>query len=219
MRRFLCAFLMVCSPVVAQDAMFRGNPQHTGVYSGPGISKFTKVRWQFQTKVGFVIACDRWRHYLYREQRPPALRARSRHRHQEMDLQDREPHHIFSGRRGRYRLLRKLRRELLRRRCYDWQGEMEVRDAWRTTFCRNAPPWCVASSGGHARSLRFLPFLAGGREWNGLFRQRRHQCLCAGCCDRPTKVEVQDRRRGARIAGNFRWGLVCRQLGFLLLRA
>jgi eukaryotic-like serine/threonine-protein kinase len=50
MRRFLCLFLMVCSPALAQDAMFRGNPQHTGVYAGPGISKFTKVRWQFQTQ-------------------------------------------------------------------------------------------------------------------------------------------------------------------------
>jgi outer membrane protein assembly factor BamB len=50
MRRMLCLFLMVCSPVLAEDAMFRGNPQHTGVYAGAGISKFTKVRWQFRTK-------------------------------------------------------------------------------------------------------------------------------------------------------------------------
>jgi outer membrane protein assembly factor BamB len=50
MRRFLCLFLVVCSPALAQEATFRGNPQHTGVYPGPGISKFTKVRWQFQTK-------------------------------------------------------------------------------------------------------------------------------------------------------------------------
>jgi eukaryotic-like serine/threonine-protein kinase len=50
MRRFLCLLLVACSPTLAQEAMFRGNPQHTGVYPGPGISKFTKVRWQFQTK-------------------------------------------------------------------------------------------------------------------------------------------------------------------------
>src|SRR4029077_14401001 len=31
MRRFLCLFLVVCSPALAQDATFRGNPQHTGV--------------------------------------------------------------------------------------------------------------------------------------------------------------------------------------------
>ena len=50
MRRFLllCA-LAVCSPAFAQDAMFRGNAQHTGVYGGTGISKFTKVRWEFHT--------------------------------------------------------------------------------------------------------------------------------------------------------------------------
>ncbi len=27
------------------DAMFRGNPQHTGVYAGAGVPKFTKVKW------------------------------------------------------------------------------------------------------------------------------------------------------------------------------
>jgi outer membrane protein assembly factor BamB len=50
MRRLVGLFLLVCSPALAQDAMFRGNPQHTGEYSGIGISKFTKVRWQFHTK-------------------------------------------------------------------------------------------------------------------------------------------------------------------------
>jgi eukaryotic-like serine/threonine-protein kinase len=30
--------------------MFRGNPQHSGVYASAPISKFTKVQWQFQTK-------------------------------------------------------------------------------------------------------------------------------------------------------------------------
>jgi eukaryotic-like serine/threonine-protein kinase len=50
MKRFLLVFfLAVCSPAFAQDAMFRGNPQHTGVYGGAEISKFTKVRWQFHT--------------------------------------------------------------------------------------------------------------------------------------------------------------------------
>lgn len=44
------ATLIFCSPVFAQDAMFRGNPQHTGVYSGPAVSKFTKIKWQFHTK-------------------------------------------------------------------------------------------------------------------------------------------------------------------------
>jgi eukaryotic-like serine/threonine-protein kinase len=50
MKRFhLVFFLAVCSPAFAQDAMFRGNPEHTGVYSSAEISKFTKVRWQFHT--------------------------------------------------------------------------------------------------------------------------------------------------------------------------
>ena len=50
MRRLVGLFLLVCSPAFAQDAMFRGNPQHTGEYAGAGIPKFTKVRWKFRTK-------------------------------------------------------------------------------------------------------------------------------------------------------------------------
>jgi outer membrane protein assembly factor BamB len=46
----LVALLSVCSPVFAQEAMFRGNPQHTGVYDAPGVPQFTKIKWQFQTK-------------------------------------------------------------------------------------------------------------------------------------------------------------------------
>jgi len=49
-RLLVLACLVFCSPVFAQDAMFRGNPQHTGVYSGPAISKFSKIKWQFHTK-------------------------------------------------------------------------------------------------------------------------------------------------------------------------
>lgn len=29
--------------------MFRGNPQHTGVYGGTGVPQFTKIKWQFHT--------------------------------------------------------------------------------------------------------------------------------------------------------------------------
>lgn len=29
--------------------MFRGNPQHTGVYAGPGVPQLTKIKWQFHT--------------------------------------------------------------------------------------------------------------------------------------------------------------------------
>jgi outer membrane protein assembly factor BamB len=46
---FLLATLAFCSPAFAQDAMFRGNPQHTGVYAGPAVPQFTKIKWQFHT--------------------------------------------------------------------------------------------------------------------------------------------------------------------------
>jgi outer membrane protein assembly factor BamB len=45
----LACSLGVCSPVIAQDAIFRGNAEHTGVYSGAGVPQFSKIKWQFQT--------------------------------------------------------------------------------------------------------------------------------------------------------------------------
>jgi outer membrane protein assembly factor BamB len=54
-RLVLLSILALCSPAFAQEAMFRGNPQHTGVYGGPGVPQFTKVKWQFHTD-GQVIS-------------------------------------------------------------------------------------------------------------------------------------------------------------------
>src|SRR5580658_9425447 len=48
-RLFLICSLLMCSPVFAQDAMFRGNAEHTGVYSGAGVPQFSKIKWQFHT--------------------------------------------------------------------------------------------------------------------------------------------------------------------------
>lgn len=49
-RLLLLSTLALCSPILAQDAMFRGNGQHTGIYAGPAVAQFTKVKWQFQTR-------------------------------------------------------------------------------------------------------------------------------------------------------------------------
>jgi outer membrane protein assembly factor BamB len=48
-RLLLLLALALCSPAFADDAMFRGNPQHTGVYAASGVPQFTKVKWQFHT--------------------------------------------------------------------------------------------------------------------------------------------------------------------------
>jgi outer membrane protein assembly factor BamB len=45
----LLGALVVCSPAFAQDATFRGNAEHTGVYSGAGVPQFSKIKWQFHT--------------------------------------------------------------------------------------------------------------------------------------------------------------------------
>jgi hypothetical protein len=39
-RWLLLCTLGLCSSTFAQDAMFRGNPQHTGVYPGPAVPQF-----------------------------------------------------------------------------------------------------------------------------------------------------------------------------------
>lgn len=48
-RLLLLVTLLFCSPAFAQDAMFRGNLAHTGVYPGPAVAQFTKIKWQFHT--------------------------------------------------------------------------------------------------------------------------------------------------------------------------
>jgi len=48
--------LLLCACGLAQDTpMFRGNPQHTGVYSAPGAPQFHQVKWKFKTN-GFVFS-------------------------------------------------------------------------------------------------------------------------------------------------------------------
>jgi outer membrane protein assembly factor BamB len=43
-------FLLLCACGLAQDTpMFRGNPQHTGVYNAPGAPQFHQLKWKFKT--------------------------------------------------------------------------------------------------------------------------------------------------------------------------
>ncbi|MGE5647896.1 MAG: PQQ-binding-like beta-propeller repeat protein [Acidobacteriota bacterium] len=56
MLRLSCALAALAPLLLAQDApMFRGNPQHTGVYNAAGLRKLTGVQWQFKTE-GKVIS-------------------------------------------------------------------------------------------------------------------------------------------------------------------
>jgi len=48
-------FLLSLPVLGADDAMFRGNPQHSGVYDATGVSHFSKVKWKFRTD-GAVIS-------------------------------------------------------------------------------------------------------------------------------------------------------------------
>jgi outer membrane protein assembly factor BamB len=49
-RLFLLVILVSPLSLFAQAVMFRGNPEHTGVYGAAGVPKFTVVKWQFHTK-------------------------------------------------------------------------------------------------------------------------------------------------------------------------
>src|SRR5215472_8502209 len=46
----LIAVLLAATSTYAQDAVFRGNVQHNGVYDAAGIPNFTGVKWQFHTR-------------------------------------------------------------------------------------------------------------------------------------------------------------------------
>ena len=47
--------LLLPLPTLSQDApMFRANLEHTGVYSGAGVPKFSSVKWKFQTGGGVI---------------------------------------------------------------------------------------------------------------------------------------------------------------------
>jgi len=52
----LFAAIALSSQSAAQDSpMFRGDPQHSGVYHSPGVPKLSGVKWKFHT-AGRVIS-------------------------------------------------------------------------------------------------------------------------------------------------------------------
>src|ERR1700686_69237 len=52
---FVPFFLIYCLTALCEDAwMFRGNPQHSGVYDAPAVAKFSNLKWKFHTG-GMVI--------------------------------------------------------------------------------------------------------------------------------------------------------------------
>ena len=48
-----CSVLVVVialgTMMVADDVMFRGNPEHTGVYAGTALTQFTRIKWRYHT--------------------------------------------------------------------------------------------------------------------------------------------------------------------------
>ncbi len=56
MRPAYLTVALIALPALCQNVpMFRGNPQHTGVYDGAGARKFNQIQWKFKTN-GKVIA-------------------------------------------------------------------------------------------------------------------------------------------------------------------
>src|SRR5436190_22415547 len=54
---FVGSFLVLCCmAAVGEDAwMFRGNPEHSGVYEGTGVARLGGMKWKFHTG-GMVIS-------------------------------------------------------------------------------------------------------------------------------------------------------------------
>lgn len=42
-------FLPNTAAIATDNVMFRGNPQHTGVYDSGGVLHFSKIKWKFHT--------------------------------------------------------------------------------------------------------------------------------------------------------------------------
>lgn len=53
-RALLISLLCISAVSFAEDSMFRGNPQHSGVYNAAGAPTFHAVRWKFATKGALV---------------------------------------------------------------------------------------------------------------------------------------------------------------------
>jgi outer membrane protein assembly factor BamB len=45
----LMIVLLLCLPTFSQEAMFRVNPQHSGIYNAAGVPKYTRLKWKFHT--------------------------------------------------------------------------------------------------------------------------------------------------------------------------
>ncbi len=53
---FYLVAVCLCLPSIGQEAaMFRGNPQHSGIYNAAGVPKFSQLKWKFHTN-GEVIS-------------------------------------------------------------------------------------------------------------------------------------------------------------------
>ena len=53
---FSLVVVCLCLPSIGQDtAMFRGDPQHSGIYNAAGVPKYSQVKWKFHTN-GEVIS-------------------------------------------------------------------------------------------------------------------------------------------------------------------
>src|SRR5690242_8031567 len=52
-----CALVVLVTGAAARagEAMFRGNPEHTGVYDGAGAPGFNRVQWKYRTQ-GQVVS-------------------------------------------------------------------------------------------------------------------------------------------------------------------
>src|SRR5262249_32306094 len=53
---FICVVpaLFLFQSTVAQDAFFRSNTTHTGVFGAPGVPEFHRLKWQFHSKAAIL---------------------------------------------------------------------------------------------------------------------------------------------------------------------
>ncbi len=184
---------LAAAPVWAQST-FHGNVARTGVYDTPGPTRLGGVKWAFKTGGPIVTspAIADGVVYIGEPRRPPP-RGRSGDRQGEVEVQVEDADRVLAGGARRDAVLRLVDRRARRARRRDRNAEVGVRRRVREEVRGQEPARLSVRGADDPRRLGPLHLVAGGRERQGLLRQRRRERLRRRRGDRRAAVEVPDR--------------------------
>lgn len=221
MRRILliCS-LLACSPVLAQDTMFRGNAEHTGVYSGAGVPQFARIRWQFHTggqvmsspavtaDTVYIGSNDHFLHALDRSSGRQKWKFKTESRITSSPAVSGGVVY-FGSFDGNFYAVDAAKGAL------KWKFGIPGERRFTATHIHGSLPAAEAMPD----PFDFFP--SSPVVWNGAvyFGSGDTNVYALDVASRAAEVEIQDWRRRPCFAGDFEQNAVCGQLGQLFLRA